>query len=238
VPPFCLPICQMEITRGRDQEREAAEVQEAAGESENSEEAEEKKHQTIQLKQTHRKNKWERRKLQRVAIHVESDALLHHGGPLPWPVQRLALLTIPGLVQVHQPWLNGATAQRLMCQTTHLRSSPLSIPQRRNRGRRPFSPEELESLEVAGTWGTHRAAASYSCVIPSGIILKVKHASGGSIDRYRARLVLLGHLQRTHTDCNETYALLADFTVIRDSLFGMAGPPDGRQMCISQRKPG
>jgi hypothetical protein len=43
VPPFCLPVCQMEITRGRDQEREADEVQEAAGESEDSEEAEEKK---------------------------------------------------------------------------------------------------------------------------------------------------------------------------------------------------
>jgi hypothetical protein len=52
----------------------------------------------------------------------------------------------------------------------------------------------------------------------------VKHASDGSIDRYKARLVLPGHLQRTRIDCNETYAPLADFTVIRDSLFGMAGP--------------
>jgi hypothetical protein len=34
----------------------------------------------------------------------------------------------------------------------------------------------------------------------------MKHAFDGSIDRYKARLVLLGHLQRADIDYNETYA--------------------------------
>jgi Reverse transcriptase (RNA-dependent DNA polymerase) len=52
-------------------------------------------------------------------------------------------------------------------------------------------------------------------VFPSRITLKVKRGSDGSIDRYKARLVLLGHLQRADIDYNETYAPVAEFTVIR-----------------------
>jgi hypothetical protein len=51
-------------------------------------------------------------------------------------------------------------------------------------------------------------------VFPSRIILKVKRGFDGSIDRYKARLVLLGHL-RVDIDYNETYTPGANFTVIR-----------------------
>jgi hypothetical protein len=58
-------------------------------------------HQKTQMKKTHRRNKLESRKLQRVAIHVEGDALLQHGGPFLWPVQRVAHLRSPGQVKVY-----------------------------------------------------------------------------------------------------------------------------------------
>jgi hypothetical protein len=76
------------------------------------------------------------------------------------------------------------------------------------------SAEELESLEAAGTWVLTERPPRVR-VFPSRIILKVKRGSDGSIDRHKARLVLLGHLKRPEIDYNEKYAQVADFTVIR-----------------------
>jgi Reverse transcriptase (RNA-dependent DNA polymerase) len=55
-------------------------------------------------------------------------------------------------------------------------------------------------------------------VFPSKFVLKVKRTSDGTVERYKARLVLLGHLQRKNIDYFETYAPVADFTAVRIAL--------------------
>jgi Reverse transcriptase (RNA-dependent DNA polymerase) len=52
-------------------------------------------------------------------------------------------------------------------------------------------------------------------VFPSKFVLKVKRLSDGAIERHKARLVLLGNLQRPHIDINDTYAAVSDFAVVR-----------------------
>ena len=55
-------------------------------------------------------------------------------------------------------------------------------------------------------------------VFPSKFVLKVKRDSSGTVERYKARLVLLGHLQRENIDYFETYAPVVDFTAVRIAL--------------------
>jgi hypothetical protein len=52
-------------------------------------------------------------------------------------------------------------------------------------------------------------------VFPSKFVLKVKRHSDGAVERHKARLVLLGYLQRSHIDFYDTYAPVADFAVVR-----------------------
>jgi hypothetical protein len=54
--------------------------------------------------------------------------------------------------------------------------------------------------------------------IPSKFVLKRNRDSGGIVDRYKARLVLLGHLQRPDIDFFETYAPVVYFTAVRVAL--------------------
>jgi hypothetical protein len=59
--------------------------------------------------------------------------------------------------------------------------------------------EELESLREAGTWEVAvppRAAK----VFQYRFVLKVKRNSDGSLERRKARLVLMGNFQRPHID--------------------------------------
>jgi hypothetical protein len=49
-------------------------------------------------------------------------------------------------------------------------------------------------------------------------VLKVKRNSDGTVERYKARLVLMGHLQRENIDFFETYAPVVDFTAVRIAL--------------------
>lgn len=74
--------------------------------------------------------------------------------------------------------------------------------------------EELQSLNDAGTWELVDAPRG-ARVFPSKFVLKIKRHSDGSLERYKARLVLLGHLQRPNVDFYDTYAPVADFTVVR-----------------------
>jgi hypothetical protein len=71
--------------------------------------------------------------------------------------------------------------------------------------------EELESLTEADTWELidHPAGAR---VFPSKFVFKKKGDSGGIVERCKARLVLLGHLQRPDIDFFETYAPVVDFS--------------------------
>jgi hypothetical protein len=52
-------------------------------------------------------------------------------------------------------------------------------------------------------------------VVPSKFVLKVKHHSDGAVERRKARLILIGNLQRPHIDFYDTNAPLADFVVVR-----------------------
>ena len=74
--------------------------------------------------------------------------------------------------------------------------------------------EELESLREAGTWDVVEAPRGAK-VFPSRFVLKVKRNSDGTFERRKARLVLLGNLQRPCIDFYDTYAPVADFVVVR-----------------------
>ena len=74
--------------------------------------------------------------------------------------------------------------------------------------------EELEALHKAKTWELVDRPKNVK-VLPSQFILRIKRNSRGEIDRYKARLVALGNLQRPHIDFEETYAPVVDFTVVR-----------------------
>ena len=80
--------------------------------------------------------------------------------------------------------------------------------------------EELESLREAGTWEV-AVPPRGAKVFPSRFVLKVKRNSDGSLERRKARLVLMGNFQRPHIDYFDTYAPVADFVVVR-IVFAMA----------------
>jgi hypothetical protein len=78
--------------------------------------------------------------------------------------------------------------------------------------------EELESLREAQTWDEVEASKGAK-VFPSKFVLKGKRHSDGAVERHKARLVLLGNLQRPHIDFYDTYAPVADFAVLRIRFF-------------------
>jgi Reverse transcriptase (RNA-dependent DNA polymerase) len=49
-------------------------------------------------------------------------------------------------------------------------------------------------------------------------VLKIKRNSDRTIERYKARLVLIGHLQQKDIDFFETYSTVVDFTAVRIAL--------------------
>jgi hypothetical protein len=78
--------------------------------------------------------------------------------------------------------------------------------------------EELESLNQARTWDAVPYPPVEVRVFPSYFVLKVRRNSDCTIEQYKARLVLLGHLQRPEIDYFETYAPFVDFTAVRTAL--------------------
>jgi hypothetical protein len=52
-------------------------------------------------------------------------------------------------------------------------------------------------------------------VFPSEFVLKSKRLSDEDVESHKARLVLVGNLQRPHVDCYDTYPPASDCTVVR-----------------------
>lgn len=74
--------------------------------------------------------------------------------------------------------------------------------------------EELKSLDDRNTWEIVSKPESISC-IGSKWVYKVKTDSTGKIARYRARLVAQGFSQKKDIDYSESYAPVANFSLIR-----------------------
>ena len=74
--------------------------------------------------------------------------------------------------------------------------------------------EEMEALKLANTWKLVKAPPG-TRILPSQFVLRIKRNSEGEIERYKARLVVLGNLQRQWQDYADTYAPVVDFTVVR-----------------------
>lgn len=64
---------------------------------------------------------------------------------------------------------------------------------------------ETQALENNGTWTLETLSASKKA-IGNKWVYKIKYKSGGRIECYKARLVVLGNNQRESIDSNETFA--------------------------------
>lgn len=76
---------------------------------------------------------------------------------------------------------------------------------------------EIEALEKNGTW-TLVSLPKGKRAIGSKWVYKIKHKSDGSIERYKARLVVLGNNQREGIDYTETFAPVAKMDTLRTFL--------------------
>jgi hypothetical protein len=75
---------------------------------------------------------------------------------------------------------------------------------------------EIETLKARETWElAPRPPRTH--VLPSQMVLRIKRQPNGDVDRYKARLVALGCLQREE-DYDETFSPVVDFTTVRIAL--------------------
>jgi hypothetical protein len=74
--------------------------------------------------------------------------------------------------------------------------------------------EEHNALEVHKTWRLEKPPPGFK-VIGNQWVYHVKRDAAGAINRYRARLVILGNHQRPGIDCFDTYAPVAKIASIR-----------------------
>jgi Reverse transcriptase (RNA-dependent DNA polymerase) len=74
--------------------------------------------------------------------------------------------------------------------------------------------KEVSALEDAGTWTVvpHQPGMN---ILRSHLVLKEKRDTAGAIIKYKARLVAGGDSQVHGLDFNQSYAPVADFTVVR-----------------------
>ncbi|XP_074352260.1 putative mitochondrial protein AtMg00820 [Apium graveolens] len=84
--------------------------------------------------------------------------------------------------------------------------------------------KEIEVLEVNGTWVITELPLGKKA-IGSKWLFKIKFKSDGSIDRYKARLVVFGCKQTLGVDYIATFAPVAKMTTVR-ALLVVAGMQD------------
>lgn len=76
---------------------------------------------------------------------------------------------------------------------------------------------ELDALEMNGTWEIVQLPKGKH-VIGSKWIFKTKFKQDGSVDKHKARLVVLGCHQKSSVDYFETFAAVAKLTTVRTIL--------------------
>ena len=76
--------------------------------------------------------------------------------------------------------------------------------------------KEIDVLNKRGTWELVPRPPKQR-VLPSKVVLKIKRNPDGTVDRYKARLVVLGCLQQPE-DYEETFSPVVDFSTIRTAL--------------------
>lgn len=76
---------------------------------------------------------------------------------------------------------------------------------------------ELLALEENQTWDIV-SCPPYVKPLSSKLVFSIKLRSDGSIDRYKARLVVLGNKQEYGLDYDETFAPVAKMTTVRTIL--------------------
>lgn len=74
--------------------------------------------------------------------------------------------------------------------------------------------DELTSLEVNNTWEVTELP-SHKRAIGCKWLYKTKFNADGSLDKYKARLVILGNHQRPGEDYHQTFAPVAKMTTVR-----------------------
>jgi Reverse transcriptase (RNA-dependent DNA polymerase) len=75
---------------------------------------------------------------------------------------------------------------------------------------------DIGKLKARGTWILVTRPKNVR-VLPSKVVLKIKRAPDGSVDRYKAGLVALGCLHE-ESDYDETFSPVVDFATVRTAL--------------------
>ncbi|GJR97707.1 retrovirus-related pol polyprotein from transposon TNT 1-94 [Tanacetum coccineum] len=73
---------------------------------------------------------------------------------------------------------------------------------------------ELEALEQNKTWAIEKLASNKKA-LGCKWVYKIKYKSDGTIERFKARLVILGNHQVAGVDYSETFAPVAKMAIVR-----------------------
>lgn len=84
---------------------------------------------------------------------------------------------------------------------------------------------EIRALEDSGTWSLVTLPSGKKA-IGSKWVYRIKYKSDGTVERYKARLVILGNNQREWIDYTETFAPVAKMETVR-TLFAVAAARNG-----------
>ena len=95
--------------------------------------------------------------------------------------------------------------------------------------------DEMRALDANDTWNLVDLPQHYKS-IGCKWVDKVKHNYDGSVNRYKAQLVARGYMQTHGIDYDKTFAPVAKMTIAHCGK-GVASSPDGREECISSRRP-